>query len=125
VRSMGSDQVDPSEVAEDWTARLTRVLEHGIEVRSQGEYPDARFYDMHFSDFVADQFAVVRRIYEAFDLPMTVLGAARMQAFIADNPKGKHGIHRYAPEEFGVEPSAVRRAFRNYIERFGLAPEAP
>ena len=48
-----------------------------------------------------------------------------MQAFIADNPKGKHGIHRYAPEEFGVEPAAVRRAFRNYIERFGLAPEAP
>jgi hypothetical protein len=48
-----------------------------------------------------------------------------MRAYIADHPKGKDGIHRYAPEEFGVEPAAVRRDFRSYIERFGLAPEAP
>ncbi len=122
-RSMGSDDVDPLEIASDWTARLRRVLEHGVEVRSQNEYPRAIFYDMHFSDFVADQFEVVRKIYAAFDLPMTALAAERMQAFIADNPKGKHGIHRYAPEEYGVEPAAVRRAFRKYIERFELVPE--
>jgi hypothetical protein len=48
-----------------------------------------------------------------------------MRAYIADHPKGKDGIHRYAPEEFGVEPPTVRRVFRGYIERFGLAPEAP
>ena len=46
-----------------------------------------------------------------------------MRAFIADHPKGKDGIHRYAPAEFGVDPAAVRRAFGPYIERFGLAPE--
>jgi len=124
VRSMGSDEVDPLEIASDWTARLKRVLEHGVAVRSQNEYPRAIFYDMHFSDFVVDQLAAVRKIYEAFDLPMTPLGAERMQAFIADNPKGKHGIHRYAPEEYGVEPAAVRRAFRAYMDRFDLAPEA-
>jgi hypothetical protein len=54
---------------------------------------------------------------------MTPVASARMRAFIADNPKGKHGIHRYAPEEYGVEPAAVRRAFRAYMERFELAPE--
>jgi hypothetical protein len=123
VRSMGSDEVDPLEIAHDWTARLKRVLEHAIEVRSAKEHPDAVFYDMHFLDFVADPFEVVERIYEALGLPMTPAGAARMQAFIADNPKGKHGIHRYAPEEYGVEPAAVRRAFRPYMERFELAPE--
>ena len=124
VRSMGSDEVDPLEIASDWTARLKRVLEHGVAVRSQNEYPRAIFYDMHFSDFVLDQLAVVRKIYEAFDLPMTTIAAERMQAFIADNPKGKHGIHRYAPAEYGVEPAAVRRAFRAYMDRFDLAPEA-
>ena len=124
VRSMGSDEVDPLEIAKDWTARLKRVLEHGVEVRSRNEYPRAAFYDMHFSDFVVDQLAVVRKIYAAFELPMTPLGAERMRAFIADNPKGKHGIHRYAPEEYGVEPAAVRRAFRAYMDRFDLAPEA-
>jgi len=124
VRSMGSDEVDPLEIAEDWTARIKHVLEHAIAVREEQTPPDALFYDMLFQDFVADQFGVVERIYEAFDLPLTGEGADRMRAFIADNPKGKHGIHRYAPEEFGVRPDAVRDAFRPYLERFGLEPES-
>ncbi len=124
VRTMGSDSVDRREVADDWTSRLKRVLEHAIEVRSANEYPDAIFYDMHFSDFVKDQFAVVEQIYEAFDVPITSLAADRMKAFIADNPKGKHGVHQYSPEEYGVEPDAVRRAFSSYLERFELAPES-
>jgi hypothetical protein len=123
VRSMGSDEVDPIEIADDWTARIKRVLEHAIDVRNQDAHPNALFYDMHFLDFVEDQFAVIERIYEAFDLPMTGAGADRMRAFIADNPKGKHGIHRYAPEEFGVKPDSIHESFRPYMERFGLAPE--
>lgn len=124
VRSMGSDQVDPLEIAADWTARLGRVLEHGAAVRSAKQYPRAVFYDMHFQDFVRDQFSEVEKIYEALGLPMTAAGAQRMRAFIADHPKGKDGIHRYAPGDFGVDPAKVRRAFGAYIERFRLVPEA-
>jgi len=123
VRTAGSDDVDPFEVAEDWTARLERVLEHAMAVRDDDPAPGATFYDMQFADFVADQFAVISDIYEAFGLPMTDEGAARMQAFIADNPKGKHGLHLYTPEEYGIDPAVVRRDFAPYIERFGLAPE--
>jgi hypothetical protein len=123
VRSMGSDEVDPLEIAADWTARLNRVLQHAIDVRRANAYPDAIFYDMYFPDFVADQLAEAEKIYAAFDLELTPVANARMQAFIADNPKGKHGIHRYAPEEYGVDPESVRHTFRNYIEHFDLAPE--
>ena len=42
---------------------------------------------------------------------MTDEGAARMRAFIADNPKGKHGLHLYTPEEYGIDPVVVRRDF--------------
>ncbi len=123
VRSMGSDQVDRFEVAADWNPRLKRALEHAIAVRSATQYPQALFYDMKFSDFIRDQFAVVSKIYEAFSLPMTVEAAARMKWFIADNPQGKHGIHRYSPDEYGIDPEGVRREFRPYIERFDLPPE--
>lgn len=123
VRSMGSDEVDPLEIAADWTARLNRVLQHAIDVRRANAYPDAIFYDMYFPDFVADQLAEAEKIYAAFDLELTPVASARMQAFIADNPKGKHGIHRYAPEEYGVDPKSVRHTFRSYIEHFDLAPE--
>ncbi|MEE3329718.1 MAG: sulfotransferase [Myxococcota bacterium] len=123
VRSMGSDEVDPLEIASDWTKRIKHVLEHAIAVRTQGEYPDAIFYDMYFQDFVTDQFSEIEKIYDAIGLPMTQAGADSMRAFIADNPKGKHGIHRYSPKEYGVVPAKIREEFRPYLERFDLQPE--
>jgi hypothetical protein len=123
VRSMGSDDVDRKEIAADWTARLERVVVHAIEVRRDNAYPDAIFYDMQFTDFVKDQFAAVQNIYNALELPMTELAAANMRAFIDDNPKGKHGVHEYTPEEYGVVPAEVRSAFSTYLDRFDIAPE--
>ena len=123
VRSMGSDDVDRAEIAADWTARLKRVLENVLRLRAERAWPDAILYDVMLPDFVRDQFAVVEAIYRAFDLPMSQEGAARMKAFIADNPQGKHGIHRYEPEDYGIDPAAVRRQLRPYIERFDLRPE--
>jgi hypothetical protein len=123
VHTISSDEVDPCEIAADWTPRLRGALQHALDVRDGDSYPDAVFYDMHFSDFVADQFAVVNDIYDALGLPMTDEGASRMQAYIDDNPKGKHGLHLYTPEEYGIDPQVVRRDFRFYIDRFGLEPE--
>ena len=123
VRTMGSDEVDRREIAQDWTRRLQKAVDHGFSVRESGDFPDALFFDVHFTDFVQDQFAIVEKIYAAFDIPMSDEGRIRMQAFIQDNPKGKHGSHRYTPEEYGVDPAAVREQFRAYIERFDLAPD--
>jgi len=124
VRSRGSDEVDPFEIGTDWSARLKVMLERTMAVRAAREYPDAVFYDMYFSNFVADQFVEIEKIYDALDLPMSAEGAAAMRAYIADHPKGKDGIHRYRPEEYGIDPTVVRDEFAPYIERFGLEPEA-
>jgi hypothetical protein len=124
VRTLGSDHVDKVEVAADWSVRLKNKLEHVWSVRMAKKYPDAIFLDVLFSDFVQNQFGVVERIYDAFGLPMSEVGAAAMQKFIAENPPGVHGVHRYDPEEYGVRADAVNDIFRNYIERFDLRPDA-
>ena len=124
VRGVGSDSVDPAEVAADWTPRLRNKLLNAIRIREAAkDYPDAIFYDVLFTDFVRDQFAVARSIYEAFDLPMTDAAAAGMQVFIADNPPGKHGVHAYRPEDYGIVPAQVRADFAEYIEYFDLPTE--
>src|ERR1700761_4628112 len=123
VRTMTSDHVDGHEVARDWSPRLKRALEHVIAVRDARDYPQAIFLDIKFPDFARDQFAVVQRIYDAFGLPMTAAGASAMKAYIADNPKGKYGVHEYTPEQYGIAPEAVRADFHNYIGRFDLRPE--
>jgi hypothetical protein len=123
VHAGTSNDVDRYAVARDWTGRLRRAIAHTMQVRESHSYPDAIFYDMYFPDFVADQFAVVSDIYQALGLPMTDVAAERMKAFIADNPKGKHGVHSYTPEEYGLDPAQIRRDFAPYIERFSLRPE--
>ncbi len=123
VRRMTSEEVDPFEIAADWTPRLERVLQRTMDIRASHEFPEARFYDMFFTDFVADQFAAVEAIYAALDLEMSDEAAQRMRSFIADNPKGKHGLHTYTPEEYGLVPAEIRERLGSYIDHFALSPE--
>ena len=53
-----------------------------------------------------------------------MLPADRMRAFVADNPQGAHGLHRYRPEEYGLDVERERERFRRYSERFGIEPES-
>ena len=57
VRSMGSDDVDPHEVAADWTERLYRMLMRGVDARDTGDHPGAVFHDVYFRDYI-DHFAL-------------------------------------------------------------------
>ena len=124
VRSMGSDEVDREEIAEDWTRRLHRVLGHALDVREQHADRTAKFYEMFFPSFRDDQFAEVERIYAAMDIEMSGEAADAMRGFIADNPQHKFGKHSYTAAEYGLDPQAVRATFKRYIQHFDLAPEA-
>ena len=54
---------------------------------------------------------------------MTDEGAARMQAFIADNPKGKHGCTSTRRRSTASIPTPSAAYLKDYIEQLGLAPE--
>jgi hypothetical protein len=123
VRSMGSEAVDPTEVAADWTPRLAAALHHAIDVRDAPGFPGERVFDVHFEDLLASPMGAVERIYAHFDLTLTGAAADRMRAFVGENPQGKHGWHRYAPAQYGIDVAAERQRFRRYTERFGIADE--
>lgn len=123
VRRVSSDEVDPFEIAEDWTSRLAGVLNRSVGVREAKISPNAKIYDMFFPNFVEDQFKEIERIYEALGMEMTGTGADGMRRFIKDNPKGVHGLHTYTAEDYGINPEKVREQFARYIEYFDLKPE--
>lgn len=123
VRTMSMDTVDPVEIARDWVPRLCKAMNHALDVRKNGSFPDAKFYEMYFDDFSEDQFAQVEKIYADFDIEMSDEAADAMRKFIAENPKGVHGEHIYREEDYGIDPVAVREAFSDYIEYFNLRPE--
>ena len=123
VRSMGSEAVDAREVAADWIPRLARALEHAMDVRKRLGEPRERFFDLQFREFVSDPIGAVEKVYGHFGLPLSGQAVDRMRAFVAANPQGKHGVHRYRPAEYGLDPDRERERFRRYTERFGIEAE--
>ena len=68
---------------------------------------------------MADDVGTVARIYALAELPMTSAARAQLDAFMADNARGKYGRVLYdLRRDFGVDPAEVRRRFAFYFERF-------
>jgi hypothetical protein len=79
---------------------------------------DDAIHDVYYDDLVADPVGTVRGVHERFGLPFDAEYAARLAAFVRDNPQHKHGQHRYSAEDFGLSDTAVLERFRAYVERF-------
>ena len=97
-------------------------LERGLAARDRCD--PARFIDVGHDEFVDAPLEVASRIYAHFGLALGQGTQAALKAHVDANPKGKHGRHAYALEEWGLSPHAVRERFKVYIERFGVGTDA-
>jgi hypothetical protein len=87
------------------------------EVRSA--HQDA-FFDVDYRQLMADPLALSRQLFGWLGMDVSPKTEAGMRSWLAQNPQGKHGVHRYDPEELGVTDEAVGRLFASYIARYGL-----
>jgi hypothetical protein len=46
-----------------------------------------------------------------------------MRLWHTGNPQGKHGGHRYTPEEFGLSEGMMAERFARYREHYGVERE--
>jgi hypothetical protein len=113
-------EVDPVEVGREVAARWADGITRALRERDAGCGPADRFIDVHYIDLVRDPIAVVRDVYRRFDLPLSAAALARMQRYLADNPQGKHGRHRYTLEQFGLDADEERARYAEYRSRFRL-----
>ncbi len=115
-------RVDPPAVAAYWSDRVERLLRRCV--RDRELLPEARSIDVLFHEFMADDVAMVERIYARADLPMTNAARASLQGYLAAHPRGRHGRVLYdLTTDFGVDPEALRERFAFYIERFPVEVE--
>jgi hypothetical protein len=86
--------------------------------------PSERSLDVRFHEFMADDIATVRRIYDVADQPFGTDVEAAITRFIAEHPRGRNGGVRYDLEgDFGIDPVERRAAMREYVARFGVEEE--
>lgn len=74
------------------------------------------FIHVYYSDIIKDPYDVISRIHSHFHLPSPSI--ERMKEWTNQNPKNKHGVHKYSLEEYGLTPLDVHRAFEPYYRRF-------
>jgi hypothetical protein len=102
--------------------RLHRMLTACAEWRDA--LPADRTIDVHFDDFMADDMAMVTRIYEIAGQPLTKEGERAMSGFIRDHPRGRHGGVVYDLSQFGMDRAQLKTRFQAYTARFGVAEES-
>jgi len=118
---LSRDPVDPAALGRYWAERIERML--GACVADRAKLPAAQSLDVRFDEFMADDIAMVKRIYALAGQPFTSETEAAMHAFMREHPRGKHGRVLYDLADFALDPAERRRALAFYVERFGVALE--
>jgi hypothetical protein len=120
---MNRKQVDLPGLLAYWSDRIEHLLRACVEDR--GCLPEAQSIDVPFRQFMADDIAMVERIYARAGLDLTGTARTELQAFMVTHPRGAEGRMIYDLEgDFGIGAQALRERFDFYFERFPCAGPA-
>jgi hypothetical protein len=118
---LSHEPVDPRWIGGYWADRIERMLRACM--RDREVLPANQSIDVHFDEFMADDVAMVERIYDLAGQAMTDAVSAAMRSFMDDHPRGKFGGIVYDLADFGLDPAERREALRFYVDRFGVTEE--
>ena len=113
--------IDVHGIAHYWRDRILDL--YAACVRDRNLVPPSQSVDVTFDDFMADDVATVRRIYEIAGLGFTPATGRSMDAFMAEHPRGKFGGVVYDLDQLGLDAHEIRAAARPYIDRFAVPLE--
>jgi hypothetical protein len=117
-RSTYSDHVDAAEVGRYQLDTTALWFERAM--RARDAHPHATVIDVAFTELVADPLAVARAVCRAGDVPWDDATEAALHTRLHEL-REQHGAHRYAPQDFGLDPDEIRARFADYRSRFGLS----
>lgn len=99
------------------------MVEKAMAVRDRHGDPK-QFFDLGFPELRRDPVGAIGRLYDHFGLALGAEAERAMRAWVAADPHGGHGGHRYRAEDFGLRAEAIRERFARYAERFAVPAEA-
>lgn len=117
---MNRAQVDLPGLLDYWVDRIETLLRRCVADRDS--LNPAQSIDVPFREFMADDIAMVERIYERAGLQMTDRARSELEAFMKAHPRGREGRVIYDLEgDFGVSAAQLEKRFEFYFERFPAA----
>ena len=111
-RSITVDHIDQKRLGAEVSQVLAASVEWALEARAAAD--PSRFFDVSYPTLLDDPIGVARAICQQFDYRFDPAAEERMRRWLAENPRGKHGPHRYGLAEFGLDPATINNQFASY-----------
>lgn len=108
-------------IAEHWTSMLETSVSRIDAFRDA--HPDRPIVDVQYDDLIQKPVETVAGIYHAVGDVLSGDARAAIESFVADNAKGKFGVHSYDLDHFGLREEEVAERFASYIERYEVPRE--
>jgi len=105
------------QLGEYWCDRVEHLLQACVKDRDQ--LPRAQSIDVPFHELIADDLAMVEKIYHRAGLEFDAKARAELEGFLAVHPNDKHGKMVYdLQRQFGIDPAQLSQRFDFYYDRF-------
>ena len=110
-RSTYSDRVDGPDVGRFMTEQTELWLRRAERFRAAPAGASVTLVDVDYVELTRDPPATLTRIYGAAGIDPPADLEAMVRRYHEAAPRGAKGTHRYGPEEFGLDPGALRERF--------------
>ena len=114
---------DPVAMGRYWFDRVGDLLADCA--RDRDLLPADQTIDVGFDEFMADDVAMVQRVYALAGQPFDDRARSAMQDYMASHPRGRHGGVRYDPAAVGLDRGRAGRRFHRLpqaLRRPALTP---
>jgi hypothetical protein len=118
VRAMYSNEVDMKGIGESFMDTFEIMIARANAYKAK--HGQDAIHDVQYADNMRDPIGMVKGIYKHFGEVLSPEAEAAMEAFMANNQKGKFGKHTYDLADYGLTREGVRERFKDYIETYAI-----
>jgi Sulfotransferase family len=111
-----AEPVSNAAILSDMTEMAARQVTQHMKWRKSA--PGVKLIDVSFSEVNVENLDVARKIYDAFGYPWTPTAEQGMSTWSDNNPRNKHGAHKYSAENLGTTEDNIRKRFADYISEY-------
>ncbi|MCY3970884.1 MAG: sulfotransferase [Acidobacteria bacterium] len=115
MRSFYSDHEDTLRTGREqlriWADYFARFLHDRRELDREEQ-----MVDVFFDRFVKDQMSVVDGIYARFGWSLQPEDREKMERFLQQERRGKHGAHVYSLDQIGISPADIEDEYAQYLD---------
>ncbi len=113
---MSVDKVDVPTVANYWITRIDEML--SACMRDHDRLPVDRTIDVRFDEFMADDLAMVQRVWDTAGYSPTEESRKSVAGYMAGHTRGRLGKVDYRVADLGLDKDDLSRRFAPYVDRF-------